>query len=292
MNKNKIDYIVITPAHNEENFIENTIKSMIIQSIKPIKWVIVNDGSIDKTDEIIQKYLKNYDWIEYIKLPEHKDRQFAAKVTAFNAGYEKVNKIDYQIIANLDADISFEKDYFEFLLNKFIENPDLGVGGTKYIELDGRRSIHELYDLRNVSGACQLFRKECFEEIGGYTPIKGGGVDTIPVITARMYGWKTQTFIEMTCHHHRRIGTGRKNSVISSRLSYGKKDYFLGNHPLWEIFRTFYQMKSKPYIIGSIIVFCGYIWELIKHEKRPVSKEFIKFYRSEQLNRLKDLFKK
>jgi glycosyltransferase involved in cell wall biosynthesis len=292
MNKEILEYVLITPAYNEEKFIGNTIQSVIKQTAKPKKWIIVSDGSTDKTDDIIKSYLNDYDWIEYLRLPEHRDRQFAAKITAFNSGFEKVKELNYDIIVSLDSDITFESDYIEYLLNKFIEFPELGVAGTKYIELNDRVSTHNFFDFRNVSGACQLFRKECFNDIGGYIPIKSGGVDTVPVITARMKGWKTQTFIDKVCHHHRKVGTGRINNILYSWFNQGEKDYYLGNHPLWEFFRCIYQMSSKPYIIGSFFIIIGYIWEFIFHNKRPVSNEFVKFYQNEQMNRLKDLFKR
>jgi glycosyltransferase involved in cell wall biosynthesis len=290
MDKINLNYIIITPAHNEEDFIENTIKSVICQTVKPEKWVIVSDGSTDRTDEIIKSYLKEYDWIEYVRLPEHRDRQFAAKVTAFNSGYDKIKNFNYQIIGNLDADITFDSDYFEFLLGKFYEFPELGVAGTPFVEGNVRISSHDLSDLRHVSGACQMFRKECFEEIGGYIPIRGGGIDWTAVTTARMKGWRTQTFTEKVCHHHRKIGTGRKNSVLISRFNYGQKEYFLGNHPIWEILRVIFLLKNKPYVIGSIFTFAGYVWETIRHKKRPISDELVKFHRMEQMERLKGFF--
>jgi len=291
MPKNKINYIIITPAHNEENFIEGTIKSVIYQTVLPLKWYIISDGSSDKTDDIIKLYMKKYNWIEYIRLPEHRDRQFAAKVSAFNAGYEKAKKLNYDIIGNLDADITFEKDYFDFLLNKFIENPKLGVAGTPFVE-NGINSRHSLSDLNHVSGACQLFRRKCFEEIGGYVPNRAGGIDWIAVTTARMKGWETRTFLDITCEHHRKIGTGRKNNVLVSKFNYGQKDYYLGGHPLWHIFRSSFQLCKKPYIIGGIMLFFGYFFEMFKFKKRPISKELIKFHQSEQLKRIIRLFRK
>jgi biofilm PGA synthesis N-glycosyltransferase PgaC len=292
MEEKKLDYVIITPAHNEELFIENTIKSVIAQTLKPKKWVIVSDGSTDGTDDIIISYQKDYDWIEYVRLPEHRDRQFAAKVTAFNAGYDRIKNQDYQIIGNLDADITFEKDYFKFLIGKFAEFTDLGVAGTPFVENNIRISSHDLSDLRHVSGACQMFRRECFEQIGGYVPIRGGGIDWTAVTTARMKGWRTQTFTEKVCNHHRKIGTGRKNSILISRFNNGQKDYFLGNHPLWEIFRSIFQMKNKPYIIGSSLLFAGYLWEAIRHKKRPISIELVRFHQKEQMERLKGFFGK
>ena len=286
-NKN-LSYVLITPARNEEAFIEKTIQSVISQTILPKKWIIVSDGSTDKTDEIVKKYMARNNWIELLRMPEHKERHFAAKAICFNAGCQKVKSLKYDVIGNLDADISFEKDYFEFLLSKFAENPRLGVAGTPFIE----GSFHYDYNftsIEHVSGACQIFRRECFEEIGGYIPIKGGGIDWVAVITARMKGWKTRTFAERMLIHHRKMGIGN-NSFMMGWFKQGIADSSIGNHPLWQIFRTFYQMTKKPYIIGGLFLFFGYAWAFLSMIKKPVSREFIKFHRNEQMQRLKNIF--
>lgn len=284
-----LKYIIITPAHNEEINIEKTIKSVVSQIILPEKWIIVNDGSTDRTEEIVQHYLTKNTWMELINLPLHQDRHFAAKVRAFNAGYNKVSHLDYDIIGNVDADLSFDHDYFQFLLKKFSVNNNLGVAGTPFVE-NGRHYDYRFTNIEHVSGACQMFRRECFEEIGGYIPIKGGGIDWVAVTTARMKGWQTRTFTEKTCHHHRKMGTGNASSILTW-FKHGQKDYFLGNHPLWEIFRTLYQMSKKPYIIGGSFLFMGFSWSVIRKIHRPISQELLHFIRLEQMQRLKKILK-
>ena len=288
MKISNLKYILITPARNEEENIERVIKSMIAQTVLPSKWVIVSDGSTDRTDEIVKNYLLRNPWIELLRMPEHSDRQFAAKVNCFNAGYAKVKGLDFDIIGNLDADISFDNEYFEFLMDKFVADPSLGVAGTPFIE-NGNHYDYRFTNIKHVSGACQLFRRECFEEIGGYTPIKGGGIDWVAVTTARMKGWKTRTFTEKTCLHHRKIGTGN-NSALMAWFKQGRKDYFLGNHPLWEIFRTSYQATKKPYVIGGLYLLSGYVRAFIERGKRPISNELMEFIRNEQMQRLKAFF--
>src|SRR5581483_2643124 len=164
-------YVLITPARNEAQFIEATIQAVISQHILPAKWVIVSDGSTDGTDKIVKKYEKQYAWIELVNAPERTERHFAGKVHAFNAGYARVKHLAYDVIGNLDADITFGPDYFEFLLRKLKNNPKLGVTGTPYTE-NSKRYDYRFTSIEHVSGACQLFRRKCFEEIGGYTPIR------------------------------------------------------------------------------------------------------------------------
>ena len=281
----RLTYVLITPARNEAAFIEQTIKSVIRQTVLPIKWVIVSDGSTDGTDEIVKKYADQHDLIELVRMPERKERHFAGKVHAFNEGYERVKGQEYDIIGSLDADITFEEDYFEFLLSKFSENQHLGVGGTPFKE-GSNQYDYRFTSIEHVSGACQLFRRECFESIGGYKPIKVGGIDLIAVLTARMHGWETRSFPEKHCIHHRKMGTA-DSSFLKSRFRDGRKDFTLGAHPLWEIIRTFYQMTKKPYVVGGGLLFIGYSWALLSSVERPVSKELIKFRRGEQMQRLK-----
>ena len=282
--------MLITPARNEELYIEETIKSVVSQTIIPKKWVIVSDGSTDRTDEIVKQYMSNNSWIELVHMPEHRDRQFAAKATCFNAGYEKVKGLRYDVIGNLDADISFEEDYLEFLLEKFSEIPELGVAGTPFIE-DGYSSITDSFEgKKHVAGGCQLFRLKCFEDIGGYIRNKAGGIDWIAVTTARMKGWTTQSFPKKVFYHHRSLGTGESNK-IKSCFNYGQKDYYLGNHPVWEVVRIMYRLTKKPYLVGSLITLLGYLWGLLTRMERPISNELMAFHRDEEMRKFKAILR-
>jgi len=169
-------YVLVTPAWNEAEFIEETLRSMVAQTVLPLKWVIVSDGSTDGTDEIVRQYTSRYDWIELVRTPERAERHFAGKVHAFNAGWDRVKGLPYDIIGNLDADISFEQDLMEFLLARFASDTELGVAGTAFIEDGAVLYDYDIVSREDVSGQCQLFRRQCFEEIGGYTPSKIGGI--------------------------------------------------------------------------------------------------------------------
>jgi glycosyltransferase involved in cell wall biosynthesis len=280
-------YVLITPARNEAALIEQTIRSVVRQTVLPLKWVIVSDGSTDGTDDIVKRYAAAHQWIELLRMPEHRDRNFAAKVACFNAGNELLKGVPYDVIGNLDADITFECDYFEYLLEKFKDDPALGVAGTPFVEGEFQYD-YRFVDIQHVSGACQLFKRDCFAHIGGYQPIKGGGIDWVAVTTARMRGWKTRTFTDKKCIHHRKIGTG-KSQVLSSRFRFGKQDYNLGGHPLWEVFRCVYQMKEEPYVLGGMSYFLGYICAFASGVKRPISRQLVDFRRKEQIQRLRKL---
>lgn len=287
----EVSYVLITPARNEAAFIEKTIESMIQQTIVPVRWVIVDDGSTDKMSEIVGRYLARFPWIELVQMPQRRDRSFAAKVMAFNAGYEKVKKLRYDIIGNLDADISFEKDHFEFLIGEFAKNPALGVAGTVFREEGGYNSEKDSFEGRkHVSGQCQLFRKQCWEEIGGYIPHRAGGIDWMAVTTARMKGWRTESFRQRWFFHHRHLGTAER-TILESLFSYGEKDYYLGGHPIWELFRVGYRITKKPFVIGGISLGLGYCWAFIRRTPRPVGKDLMAFHRKEQMLKLKAILR-
>lgn len=280
-----LKYVVITPARNEAQFIEQTLKSVTSQSVLPQKWVIVSDGSTDGTDDIVKKYMAGHPWIELLRMPERSERDFAGKVHAFNAGYAKVRDTENDVIVSLDADISFEDDYFAFLLEKLSADEALGLVGTPFRELSGETYDYRFVNIEHVSGACQVFRRECFEDIGGYLAVKGGSIDHIAVITARMKGWKTRTFTERSCLHHRAMGTAGR-SLLKSRFKMGMKDYSIGNHPMWEFFRVARQMTQPPVLTGGLALSAGYLWGAVGQIPRPVSPDLIAFHRREQMQRL------
>lgn len=283
-----VPYVLITPACNEEKLIEYSLKSVVKQTVLPVKWVIVNDGSKDATASIVERYVEKYGWIELVNLPKRQGRNFAAKVHAFNAGRERLKNVEYEVIGNLDADVTLDADHFEFLMGKFRNDAALGVAGTIFVE-DGYNSAIDSFEGQNyVSGQCQMFRRQCFDEIGGYFPSKNGGIDWIAVKTARMIGWRTRSFREKSFFHHRVLGTADRG-LIGSSYAYGRKDYYLGGHPLWELFRSVYRMAKKPYVIAGVALFWGYFQAYLKHDQRPVSDELMKFHRKDQMRMLKKI---
>jgi poly-beta-1,6-N-acetyl-D-glucosamine synthase len=286
-----LQYVVITPARNESRHMSGLIESMVAQTRRPVRWVIVSDASTDGTDEIVESYRRQFDWIDLVRMPEKRDRSFAAKVSCVNAGLERLAQLPYDIIASLDADITFPADYFAYLLERFEQMPRLGVAGTPFVEDGGGHYDYRFTNIEHVSGACQVFRRECFQEIGGYVPIRGGGIDWVAVSTARMKRWQTRTFTERVCEHHRPMGTGSAGR-ITSIFRHGRKDYYLGGHPLWQLFRATYQSAHPPYIVGGFCLLAGYLWAALSGTERKVSVELMRFHRAEQMARLRGFFMK
>lgn len=291
-NATPLSYALITPARNEAALIENTLQSIIAQTVRPRRWIIVSDGSTDETDEIVQRYASAHTWIELLRLPPRTGRHFAAKASAFNEGYARLSRCEFDVVGNLDADITVEPDYIEYLLEKFSQDPHLGVAGTPFVEDHDNRAkhtyAHQFAHLEHVSGACQLFRRSCFADIGGYKLVEGGAIDWIAVTTARMNGWKTQTFTEKVSFHHRKIGTAT-TGPLRARFHYGKKAYYVGGHPLWVLLRGMFVMREKPYVLAGLAFELGYLWAVLCRVPRAVDDKLIRFHRAEQMSRLRKL---
>jgi biofilm PGA synthesis N-glycosyltransferase PgaC len=278
-------YVLITPARDEEAYIGRTLQSVVDQTVRPTRWVIVDDGSVDQTPAVVASFAERYPWIQLVQRMRRSERSFASKVAAFNAGYACVAGLKYDIIGNLDGDVSFEPDYIEFLLNRFGADADLGVAGTIFLEdhYDSSRDSFEGYT--HVPGGCQLFRRECFEQIGGFIPNRAGGVDWIAVTTARMNGWKTRAFREKSFFHHRTQGTAQQGA-IAAMFFVGQKDYFLGKHPLPQLLRVLYRITKKPIGIGALALFLGYSWAMLLRKKRPITSRLMEFRRREDMAKL------
>jgi glycosyltransferase involved in cell wall biosynthesis len=285
-----VKYALITAARNEESFIAKTLDSVTAQTQLPEHWVIIDDGSTDNTAEIIEDYVARFPWISLIRRTNRPNRHFGGKADAVNAGFKFLEMAKFDIVGNLDADISFGPDHFEFLLSKFYEDPMLGVAGTAYMEKNWDSTRDSFEGETSVHGACQLFRLECFREVGGYMASSAGGVDWIAVTTARMLGWKTRNFPERRFYHHRSMGTAER-SPVGAMFDYGMKDYFLGGSLIWQLFRVAYRLGKKPYVLGGLALLAGYSWAALKRTKRPVSQELIRFHRHEQMQKLKAIFK-
>lgn len=286
-------YALVTPARNEADLIEGTIRAVLAQSHRPLRWVIVSDGSTDGTDEIVARHAAEHPWIELLRMAGDGGRHFAAKARAFNAGLARLGGLDYEVIGNLDADITFEPDYLAFLVGKFAADPSLGVAGTPFADdhahPDRHGYNHRFAQLEHVSGACQLFRRECFQQIGGYQPVAGGAIDWIAVTTARMRGWTTRTFTDKVCLHHRPLGTGTHSKALVF-WHYGKKAHFVGGHPLWILLRGVFQMRRPPVLLGGSLFLAGAAWAWLTRTPRAVTPELMAFHRREQLDRMRRLF--
>lgn len=280
------NYVLITPAKNEQDFIEKTLESVTTQIILPLKWIIVSDGSTDNTDSIVERYSSRFNFIELIKKNTSAGRNFGAKADAIALAYQEIKKLDFEYIGNLDADVSFLPDYYKNILKEFELNPRLGIaGGLRYDLIK-----NNFYKLNcapdSVGGPFQLFRRACYEEIGGYKPLRFGGIDAVAETSARMMGWEVRHFPQNKVYHYRQTGMANKN-IFKQKFRVGLRNYSIGYHPLFHILKLKKYLFESPYIIGSFIGLAGYIWGAIKNYEMPVSVEFKNYLRREQMDKLK-----
>jgi len=282
-------YALVTAAYNEEAYIETTIQSVIAQTMRPLRWTIVSDGSTDRTDAIVQSYTARHPFIQLMQVRDRHTRNFAAQVHAINLGCSHLRSGDYRFIGNVDADVSFEPTYYSRLLAKFDEDPQLGLaGGFICEEKDGKFKSRRTNSVRSVAHAVQMFRRECFESVGGYVALKYGSPDWHAEVVARMHGWRVEAFPQLQVFHHR--PTGSADRLIRYRFWEGLMDHSLGSSVLFEILKLARRIPSKPFALGALARFIGFCWGHCHGEKREVSEEFVTFVRNEEKERISSFF--
>jgi biofilm PGA synthesis N-glycosyltransferase PgaC len=289
---NPLSYVLVTAAYNEEKLIDQTIRSIVSQTIRPARWVIVSDGSTDKTDDIVKSYAGQSDFIQLHRITEDHPRNFAAQAHAINHGLSQFRSSEYSFVGNVDADITVAPDYFARLLEKFRQDPKLGLGGGDINERcsDGKFRARRANSVASVAHACQLFRRECFEAIGGaYLPLPYGGPDTHAATVARMKCWRVASFPELKVFHHR--PTSSAEGVLRGWFRQGKMDYSLGTLPLFELFKLLRRTWVMPYVIGSMARLAGFLDSYLHREKRAVPDDFVVYFRKEQRQRLSNRFR-
>ena len=281
VSKNFPKYILITAARNEEAYISLTLNTIINQTVKPEKWIIVDDGSTDKTANIVLEYQQQHSFIKFITTKRKSERSFASKVYAIQAGFDQLGDIQYQFYGNLDADVSFAENYYESILIRFLDHPQLGVaGGVIYDLIDGTFQ-RQPANPRSVGGPIQFFHRECYEQIGGFLPLIRGMEDGVAEIMARQHGWLTQSYPNLKVYHHRREGTA-KQSIYMMRFNTGINQYQLGYLFIYQFARSLAFTRHKPYIIGGLNMLAGYIYAWIRRKKSIVPDNFIGYLRQEQ----------
>jgi hypothetical protein len=282
-------FVLVTAAYNEENFIRGVLESVVRQTVLPVKWIVVSDSSTDATDFIVTEYAAIYPFIELLSLKKEHKRNFGAQVDAIEAGCLQLRSLEYDYIGNLDADVSFGRGYFASLLERFERDPQLGLaGGAITEEYQGvfRPRRHNSAD--SVAHAVQLFRRECFEAIGGYLALKYGGPDWHAVLVARMKGWRVRSFSDLGVCHHRPTGTAETWQRDNFRQ--GCMDFSIGSHPVFEFFKCVERIRDKPRFVGAMARLTGFVWCYLTRQSREVSGEVQDFLRNEQMSRLRSLY--
>jgi poly-beta-1,6-N-acetyl-D-glucosamine synthase len=276
-------YVVITPVRDEEKFIEATIESVLRQTVLPVEWVIVDDGSTDQTGAIIGGYAAQYPWIRAVHRANRGFRKSGGGVMeAFYDGYRVLRCDNWQFIVKLDGDLSFDPAYFEKCFDHFCKDPELGIGGGEIQHnINGSLKLEETPRF-HVRGATKIYKRACWEAIGGLWPAPGW--DTIDDVRANMLGWKTFSFSDLHLLHHR--FTGSAEGLLQDRVKHGKVCYVSGYHPLFILVSCFYRIAQKPYLIGSAGVLYGYLKAYLSHAPRVEDPAYVAYIHAQQLRRL------
>jgi poly-beta-1,6-N-acetyl-D-glucosamine synthase len=279
-------YVIITPARNEERFIGSTIESVAGQTIRPAEWIIVNDGSSDGTARILERYATQFCWIRSI---DRSDRGFrkagAGVVEAFYEGYQAVQTADWDFIVKLDADLTFAPEYFEKCFERFRRDPHLGIGGGGiYHKIGGTRKL-EATPLFHVRGATKIYRRACWDGIGGL--LAAPGWDTIDEVKANMLGWRTYSFTELPVLHLRR--TGSAEGLLRDCIKHGVVCHVSGYHPAFVLASCLYRIVRPPYLIGSMGILYGYVKARLDGRPRVGDPTLIRYVQEQQLRRLRGL---
>lgn len=269
-------YVVISPVKNEEAHVEATLRSVVAQTLRPYQWVIVDDGSSDRTSEIIEKYARRYDWIQVLRRDNASSRQpGAAVIHAFTAGFEAIESAPYDFVVKLDCDVDLPANYFEFLVDRFAEDPSLGIASGVYLEQEQGEWTLVPMPSYHAAGASKMMRADCFRQIGGF--VKSRGWDTVDEIRAQVLGWKTRHFTELEFHHLKREGSGIGS--FATNVMHGEVYYLTGGGVLFFLLKVLHRMVSeKPYISGGLALLWGYVKSALSGKQKLVTTKEAQFY--------------
>lgn len=275
--------VVISPCRDEEAFIEKTLTSVTNQSRKPDRWIIVDDGSRDRTQKIIARYAARHSWIELVQRDQNTQRGLGPEIVdVFNYGYEFIGDDSYDIVAKLDCDLQFGSNCFAAILSHF-EDPKVGMASGAIYTIINNKPILERYANFHVPGAVKFYRRNCFEQIGGLKKIVGW--DIIDETDARRHGWITVSDPKIEIMHLRQ--QANNIGVLKGRFKWGQGSYAIGSHPLFAIGRSIFRMMERPRIVGGIALMFGFFSSYLNRKiNRNMDLESIHYLRQEQVYRL------
>ena len=282
-------YIIISPVKDEERYVEHTLRSVTAQNLKPILWLIVDDGSKDRTSELVRGHANSHPFIRLLSHPQSGERLLAfAEVRAFNWGLDFIGSVDYDFIVKLDCDLSFDPDYFQQLLERFRQDERLGIASGVYLE---RSTAGELKEIAmpsyHAAGASKLIRRTCFEDIGGFIPAPGW--DTVDEIKAMTRGWTTTHFNELRMMHHKREGSSI--GAVKTGLMHGEAYYRTGGSKIFFLLKVLHRISVRPYFVNAIALIWGYVRAMVMRKQLLVTETEARYYKALLLERLKERVK-
>jgi glycosyltransferase involved in cell wall biosynthesis len=275
--------VIISPCRDEEQFVRFTLDSVVKQTCRPDLWIIVDDGSRDRTAEIVAGYTAAHPWIRLVRRQREGGRQLGpGVVNAFNAGLAALGDEPFDVIAKLDCDLEFGAETFAAIMASF-DDPKVGMAsGTTLLLLEGKL-VSERYTSYHVPGQAKFYRKTCFRDIGGLQCVYGW--DIIDETDARRHGWLTLSQPQIIFIHHRLQGSSFRG--LRGRVIWGQGAFAIGSHPLFALARGIYRMAEHPWLVGGLAFIWGFFTSYFNPDiQRLTDPGLIRYLRREQLYRL------
>lgn len=284
-------YVLLSACKDESEYIGLCIESIRRQTIAPLAWVIVDDGSDDDTCAVIESRLEACPYIQLIKLPRGRARCFGSKDRAIQLAYERVKHLDFDFVGVLDTDVSLEApNYYESVLDRFREQPRLGIaGGAVYERQNGEWRERQVNTPWSVAGCVQLFRRGCFESIGGFVPLEFGGSDTLAELQLRMQGWETRSLPDLPVRHYR--PTSSASGLVRGYYRLGLLDASFGSHPLFMLLKCLRRITYRPWFIGAAALYAGYLAYSLRGGRTVIPEPVSRHLREEQMLRVRQLLR-
>jgi biofilm PGA synthesis N-glycosyltransferase PgaC len=275
-------YVIISPGRDEARFMRQTLDSVIAQTVRPSKWVIVDDGSTDETQQILSEYSQAHNWIEIVTRSDRGRRAVGPGVVdAFYAGYDRIDPGEYEFLCKLDLDLRLPPRYFESLIERMTFDPRIATcSGKAYVEQNGQL-IEEGHGDETSIGATKFYRMSCFKAIGGF--VREVMWDGIDCHRCRMKGWIACSWDEPELRFiHLRPEGSSQQSIFAGRIRHGYGQYFMGTGFLFMLASAIYRINKKPYVLGSLAMLWGWLKSALQNKPRYDDPAFRKFLRNYQ----------
>jgi glycosyltransferase involved in cell wall biosynthesis len=272
-----VRYLVVSPVKDEERHVERTLDTVAAQTVRPARWIIVDDGSTDRTPEILRRYAEGRGWIEVATRRNDGARQpGSAVMNAFYHGLERVRPADYDYIVKLDCDVDLPADYFERLFGEFERDSRLGIASGIYLEESAGSWQAISMPAYHAAGASKVMRTRCFEDIGGF--VRERGWDTVDEVRAQVRGWRTRHFPEVQFRHLKPEGSGIGS--VRTNAMHGDVYFLTGGGPLFLLFKAAHRMiAGSPPVVGGLAMLYGYARSALSGRARLVTPEEAQHYR-------------
>ena len=285
-----IPLVAISPARNEELTLPRTIAAMEAQTCRPVQWVIVDDGSSDRTAEVARAAAKRLDWIRVLSRSDRGHRKLGGGVIeAFDEGLASVD-VPWQYVAKVDVDLEFPAGYLESLMTYFEADPELAAGSGKVFLAQGDHLVENFMIDEMVAGQFKVYRREAFEQIGGF--VREVMWDGIDFHRARMAGWRTRSFEDprLRITELRPMGASDR-SIFRGRMRWGRGQWFMGSWFPYVLASGLFRMRERPWVVGGLLIVVGYVWAALRGDPRYGDEEFRRNLKTWQRRRLLGLLR-